>query len=144
LELAKRDKDKDASLRTLPDGLRREKRPANTTLSLPKETLGNSHEDVKLSEHVGNTVTISGKVWHADMHGAKEKTKEAEIRCKEHGHLNATDVAMVSDSCKEVTLQNNPKTERGPNPLPVFPFIFCWFTEVVRGTAYCQLGHRIP
>jgi len=57
---------------------------------------------VKLAEHVGHTVTISGKVWHPDMHGAKEKTKEAvDSDAKEHGHLNATDVAMVSDSCKK-------------------------------------------
>ncbi len=31
---------------------------------------------VKLSPHVGHTVTVTGKVWHPDMHGAKEKAKE--------------------------------------------------------------------
>jgi hypothetical protein len=56
---------------------------------------------VKLAPHVGHTVTITGKVWHPDMHGAKEKTKDAvDPNAKEHGHLGATDVSMVSDSCK--------------------------------------------
>ncbi len=57
---------------------------------------------VKLSPHVGHTVTITGKVWHPDMHGAKEKAKEAvDSSAKEHGHLNATHVTMVSESCKK-------------------------------------------
>ena len=57
---------------------------------------------VKLSPHVGHTVTITGKVWHPDMHGAKEKAKEAvDSSAKEHGHLNATNVTMVSESCKK-------------------------------------------
>jgi len=57
---------------------------------------------VKLSPHVGHTVTITGKVWHPDMHGAKEKAKvTVDSSAKEHGHLKATDVAMVSESCKK-------------------------------------------
>jgi hypothetical protein len=57
---------------------------------------------VKLSPHVGHTVTVTGKVWHPDMHGAKEKTKEAvSPDAKEHGHLSATNVTMVSESCKK-------------------------------------------
>jgi hypothetical protein len=57
---------------------------------------------VKLSPHVGHTVTVTGKVWHPDMHGAKEKTKEAvDPNAKEHGHLSATSVSMVSESCKK-------------------------------------------
>lgn len=56
---------------------------------------------VKLSSHVGHTVTVSGKVWHPDMHGAKEKAKGAvDDNAKEHGHLNVTKMSMVSDSCK--------------------------------------------
>ena len=55
----------------------------------------------KLGDHLGHTVKVTGKVWHPDMHGAKEKTKEAvDPSSKEHGHLNVTDVAMVSNSCK--------------------------------------------
>jgi len=56
---------------------------------------------VKLSPHVGHTVTVTGEVWHPDMHGAKEKTKSAvDDDAKEHGHLNVTKVEMVTDSCK--------------------------------------------
>ena len=56
---------------------------------------------VKLAPHVGHTVTVTGEVWHPDMHGAKEKAKEAmDADAKEHGHLNVTRVEMVSDSCK--------------------------------------------
>ena len=56
---------------------------------------------VKLSPHVGHTVTVTGEVWHPDMHGAKEKAKETmDADAKEHGHLNVTNVEMVSDSCK--------------------------------------------
>jgi hypothetical protein len=57
---------------------------------------------VKLSPHVGHTVTVTGEVWHPDMHGAKEKAKETmDADAKEHGHLNVTKVSMVSDSCKK-------------------------------------------
>jgi hypothetical protein len=57
---------------------------------------------VKLSPHVGHTVTVTGKVWHPDMHGAKEKTKEAvDPGAKEHGHLSAVSVSMVSESCQK-------------------------------------------
>ena len=56
---------------------------------------------VKLSPHVGHTVTVTGEVWHPDMHGAKEKAKSAvDADAKEHCHLNVTKVEMVSDSCK--------------------------------------------
>ena len=57
---------------------------------------------VKLSPHLGHTVTVSGEVWHPDMHGAKEKAKEAvDADAKEHGHLKVTKVSMVSESCKK-------------------------------------------
>ena len=57
---------------------------------------------VKLSPHVGHTVTVTGEVWHPDMHGAKEKAKEAmDADAKERGHLKVTKVEMVSDSCKK-------------------------------------------
>jgi hypothetical protein len=59
-------------------------------------------KSVKLSPHVGHTVTVSGKVWHPDLHGAKEKSKEAvDADAKEHGHLSASGVKMVSESCKK-------------------------------------------
>jgi hypothetical protein len=60
-----------------------------------------SSKNAKLGDHVGHTVTVTGRVWHAGMHGAKEKTKdETNPNANEHGHLNATDVSMVSESCK--------------------------------------------
>ena len=61
---------------------------------------------LKLSSHAGHTVTVTGKVRNAGMHGAKEKTKD-EMKehdmnkdAKEHGHLKVTNISMVSDSCK--------------------------------------------
>ena len=58
-------------------------------------------KNAKLGDHVGHTVTVNGRVWHAGMHGAKEKAKdETNPNATEHGHLNVTDVSMVSESCK--------------------------------------------
>lgn len=55
----------------------------------------------KLAAHVGHTVTVNGTVWHAQMHGTKEKVKdETNPNASEHGHLNVTNVSMVSKSCK--------------------------------------------
>jgi len=34
----------------------------------------------KLSDHVGHTVTVTGRVWHAGMRGAKEKVKDERIQ----------------------------------------------------------------
>jgi len=60
-----------------------------------------SSKNAKLGDHVGHTVTVNGRVWHAGMHGAKEKAKdETNPNANEHGHLNVTDVSMVSESCK--------------------------------------------
>jgi hypothetical protein len=62
---------------------------------------------VKLSPHAGHTVTVTGKVRAADLHGAKEKAKDEmkehgmDKDATEHGHLNVTKVSMVSDSCKK-------------------------------------------
>jgi hypothetical protein len=96
-------KDKDASLRTLTGCLSKGESAGEYNLVTPH---GNTWEieskTVKLAGHVGHTVTISGRVKNAEMHGAKEKTKEAiDSDAKEHGHLVATDIAMVSDSCKK-------------------------------------------
>jgi hypothetical protein len=58
-------------------------------------------KSAKLGDHVGHAVTVNGRVWHAEMHGAKEKAKdETNPSATEHGHLNVTDVSMVSESCK--------------------------------------------
>jgi len=55
---------------------------------------------VNLSEHVGHTVTLTGTVNNKAAHEAKEKAKEkVEHNPNEHGHLTATNVKMVSQSC---------------------------------------------
>lgn len=64
-------------------------------------------DSVDLAPHVGHTVTVTGVVSNATMHGVKE---DAKAEAKEHGmdksstergHLAVTDVKMVSDSCNE-------------------------------------------
>ena len=63
-------------------------------------------DSVKLGDHVGHTVTLTGAVSHPDMHGTKEDVKtEAKEHgmakgSTEHGSLTATSMKMVSDSCK--------------------------------------------
>ena len=64
-------------------------------------------ENVKLAPHVGHTMTITGVVSNATMHGLKEDVKgEAKEHgvdkdSTEHGHLIATYAKMVSDSCEK-------------------------------------------
>jgi hypothetical protein len=67
------------------------------------ELKSNGH---RLSNHVGHTVTITGVVSNAELHGAKEDAK-AEAKehgmdkeSTEHGHMKVTNLKMVSDSCK--------------------------------------------
>jgi len=62
-------------------------------------------ETVKLGDHVSHTVTITGVVSNATLHGAKEDAK-AEAKehgmdknSAEHGHLTVTHLKMVSDTC---------------------------------------------
>jgi hypothetical protein len=64
------------------------------------------HSDsLKLGDHVGHTVTITGVVSNAKMHGMKEDVK-GEARehgmdkdSTEHGSMTVTNLTMVSDSC---------------------------------------------
>jgi hypothetical protein len=64
-------------------------------------------DSVDLAQHVGHKVTVTGVVSNAKMHGMKEDAKEEakehgmNKKEKEHGHLTATAVNMVSDSCKK-------------------------------------------
>jgi ABC-type sugar transport system substrate-binding protein len=64
-------------------------------------------DSADLAAHVGHTVTVTGVVSNAKVHGMKEDAKEEakehgmDKKEKEHGHLTATDVKMVSDSCKK-------------------------------------------
>ena len=62
---------------------------------------------VKLGEHVGHSVRITGVVSHAKMHGMKEDAK-AEAKehgvdkdSAEHGHMTVTNLSMISESCKK-------------------------------------------
>jgi hypothetical protein len=64
-------------------------------------------DSVKLDEHVGHTVKVTGVVSNAMAHGMKEDTK-AEMKehgmdkdAKEHGHMTITELTMVSDTCKK-------------------------------------------
>lgn len=64
-------------------------------------------DTVDLAPHVGHTVAITGTVSHAKAHEMKEDAKE-EMKehgmaknAKEHGHLKATELTMVSDTCQK-------------------------------------------
>ncbi|HEY6265761.1 MAG TPA: hypothetical protein VIW93_13245 [Candidatus Acidoferrum sp.] len=61
---------------------------------------------VKLYPHVGQTVTVTGLVSHPDLHKMKEDAKD-EMKehgvakdATEHGHLRATKIALVRESCQ--------------------------------------------
>ena len=65
-----------------------------------------SSKTVKLAEHVGHTVTISGVPHHEtkaeEATEAKTEGKETkEAEAKEAGDLRVTSLKMVSDSCKK-------------------------------------------
>jgi hypothetical protein len=63
-------------------------------------------DTVKLGEHVGHTVRITGVVSNATLHGAKEDAKDeakehgVAKNSTEHGHLTVTNLSMVSEGCK--------------------------------------------
>ena len=64
-------------------------------------------DSVKLGDHVGHTVRITGVVSNAKMHGMKEDAK-AEAKehgvdkdSTEHGSMTVTNLTMVSDTCKK-------------------------------------------
>lgn len=64
-------------------------------------------DSVDMAKHVGHTVSVTGAVQNAALHGAKEDTK-AEARehgvdksSTEHGHMTVTNLKMVSSSCEK-------------------------------------------
>jgi len=64
-------------------------------------------DSVNLAQHVGHTVTVTGAVQNAALHGAKEDTK-AEARehgvgknSAEHGHMTITNLKMDSKTCEK-------------------------------------------
>ena len=57
---------------------------------------------VKLAEHVGQTVTLTGAVENPAFHGAKEDAKGSlDKNAKEHGHMTVTKLKVESDNCKK-------------------------------------------
>jgi Protein of unknown function (DUF5818) len=64
-------------------------------------------DSIKLGDHVGHRVAITGVVSHAKMHGmtedAKGEAKEHGMgkNSTEHGHMTVTNLTMVSDTCKK-------------------------------------------
>lgn len=64
-------------------------------------------DSVSLADHVGHMVQVTGAVENSTMHNMKEDTKDMahDTGMKkdntEHGHLKATNVKMVSDSCSK-------------------------------------------
>jgi hypothetical protein len=62
-------------------------------------------DTLKLGDHVGHSVTLTGVVSNAKIHGMKEDAK-AEAKehgvdkdSTEHGHMTVTNLSMVSDTC---------------------------------------------
>src|ERR1700674_3282194 len=64
-------------------------------------------DSVKLDEHVGHTVKITGVVSNATAHGMKEDAKGEmqehgmDKNATERGHMTVTDLTMVSDTCQK-------------------------------------------
>ena len=62
-------------------------------------------DSVNLTDHVGQTVSVTGAVSHANMHGMKEDMKKEaqehgmDKSATEHGHMTVTDLNVVSRSC---------------------------------------------
>lgn len=62
---------------------------------------------VNLGDHVSHTVTITGVVSNATLHGAKEDAKDeakehgVDKNSTEHGHMTVTDLKMVSEGCSK-------------------------------------------
>jgi hypothetical protein len=63
-------------------------------------------DSVKLAPHVGHTMTVTGVVSNATLHGVKEDAKSeakehgVDKDSTEHGHMTVTNAKMVSDSCQ--------------------------------------------
>lgn len=59
-------------------------------------------DSVRLAEHVGHMVRVTGAVSTPALHGAKEDVKEkVEKNPNENGNMTVTNLKMVSKSCRE-------------------------------------------
>ena len=99
-------KGKTASVRTLTGCVQKGDDPKEYVLAAKDgSTWDIDSETVKIDAHVGHTVTITGKVQLALLHGAKEALKEGTKdigltkKANEHGHLAVTKLTMVSPGC---------------------------------------------
>ena len=100
--------DKSADVRTLTGCLSKAEGAHEYSLKTEDGATWELHsKTVKLSPHAGHTVTVTGEVRNADMHGAKEEAKDemkehgVDKHSAEHGHLNVTNLSMVSESCQK-------------------------------------------
>ena len=100
--------DKSAEVRTLTGCLTKAEGDHEYKLTTENGGTWELHsKTVRLSPHRGHTVTVTGKVRAADLHGAKEKVKDEmkehgmDKDSSEHGHLKVTNISMVSDSCNK-------------------------------------------
>jgi hypothetical protein len=104
-----KDKDKD-NARTLTGCLQKGDEAKEYVLMAKDGSTWDLRSDtVDLARHVGHTVTITGtaSTVHAKAHemkeGAKEEMHEHGMAKSdtEHGHLKATKLTMVSDTCQK-------------------------------------------
>jgi hypothetical protein len=100
--------DKGAEVRTLTGCLTKAEGAHEYKLTTENGSTWELHsKTLKLSAHTGHTVTVTGKVRAAALHEAKEKAKDEmkehdmDKGATEHGHLNVTNLSMVSDSCRK-------------------------------------------
>ena len=94
--------------RTLTGCLQKSDDPNEYKLTTAKGATWEIKSDtVKLEDHVAHTVTITGVVSNATLHGAKEDAKDEakehgmDKNSTEHGHMTVTYLKMVSDSCSK-------------------------------------------
>ena len=65
-----------------------------------------NNSQLQVTDHVGHQVTVTGTVSNKTAHNLKEDAKDAAADTgmkkdnTEHGHLKATNLQMVSTSCK--------------------------------------------
>jgi hypothetical protein len=97
------DVDKSADVRTLTGCLVHGEKTSEYELKLDDGSMWDIKSDkFKLSSHLGHTITVTGNVSHPQLHGAKERTKEAiDPNSTEHGTLTLTDLSTVSRNCKK-------------------------------------------
>jgi hypothetical protein len=97
------DVDKSADVRTFTGCLQHADKPDQYKLALNDGSTWMLRSDkFKLSSHVGHTITVTGNVWHPELHSAKERAKEGvNPNAPEKGTLTLTDLSTVSRTCQK-------------------------------------------